>query len=247
MSNASTDTVSLQSPEDYLAHGMRLVTTQTEAWWQHPAQHFLRNYLDRQEALAIIDAHQDEYAVIEESGPSGKRRILTPQRCGAQQADVVLRQQWYTWTALAQKLGYHVDWFKRNMIDPSALTERMRARGSGGAVKADAALVQAIEDCTAMRVRLSIRRQGEQVFPESVRLTEPRYRYADLATQLGTTYSRLQGLLADYDAIQVEKEGTKAYIVVTPALAQAIQDRWAVTVHLCSAGTEASKENAPAR
>lgn len=250
-SEATTSTaVRLETPQDYIDYGMRLVTTQTEAWWQHPKQHWLRNYIDLGDALAIIERFEDDYKVIRESGPAGGKVILTPVPVKPEveaPGRHVITKRWMTVHDLEEVLGVCANTIRAWARDSTA--EQRQVVGVQGGLKAIRMwpdTVQALGHRFGVDLTEDIREEGHEVRPYEVALPPSGAPSHELAEKVGLGPSHFRRKLR---AAGISVNGA---VRPTPELRDWLRETYDIELRIEASGEAAGsasskKDHAPAR
>mgnify|MGYP006427012343 CR=1 FL=1 len=163
--------VALDSPESYLDYGMRLVATQTDAFWHHPARESLRNYVPLCDALSIIERFEDDYEVLTESGPAGSRVILTPMRVNPGSEDAgprVITDLWMTARDLEDVLDRSVKTIRRWARGKVEKRQVVSANGILHAIRMTPDTVEAMSHRFGVELHRDIREEGYEVRPYEI-------------------------------------------------------------------------------
>jgi AcrR family transcriptional regulator len=236
-----------------LDDGLELVLHRDGARWQVPARSHLYFEVSREKAEAIFEALNDRFQVRRMSGPSGRKRVLTPEpvaapepaggaRSEAQDTPTVrLIRTWHTCREIARRLGVSYDTVYNHAT--KKLTIRRAPVEQGGTttvVRLDGKLVQWLRDRGAeVEIDLSDDLEPRDPYPEEVKLTQPCYTYAELAEVTGREPSSVGRLCRRHDVTRTTRpsdgRGRDPVVVdTTAALADAIESSWHMAVTIAA-------------
>lgn len=184
-----------QATKDHLDAGHRLIVNRQSARWQHPARSALYEPIDRALAILVLTTFENEYQVIEESGPQGQRSILTPMRCPPK--DGYIHYDYLSIGEISKIINR-----SRNaagkFVSRHGLKRRRWKLKRGVAVKVNECLTDAIEADYGLEVGIDIRYE-RMVRPGILTLDRDWYSFKDMANLVGITPASVSMAISSND------------------------------------------------